>query len=118
LEPIVDAFLLLVSKILLSIAVSLSVLYMLSRPLVNVLVRICPDEQAAVFWQSYTKVMLLIAPLLLVLTLDLFAHFIDPLDSVRFAIVSALGGTLFALHSVGRRLGRFVVVPKASGDAP
>jgi len=75
-----------------SIALSLAVLYVLSRPLINILNRICPDEQAAAFWLSYTKVMLLIAPLLLVLTLDLFAHFSDPMDTWRLSLIVALGG--------------------------
>ena len=39
-----------------SITLSLAVLYVLSRPLINVLSRICPDEQAAAFWLSLTAV--------------------------------------------------------------
>ncbi|HEX8961482.1 MAG TPA: hypothetical protein VF801_00655 [Rhodocyclaceae bacterium] len=111
-----NAYLLLISEALLSVAISLSVLHVLSRPLVNVLARICPDEQAAVFWLTYSKIMLMIAPLLFVLILDLFTHFSNPLDNLRFALVSSLGGMLMGLYAIGTRLGQFVVLPQTPGS--
>ncbi|MDR0776934.1 MAG: hypothetical protein LBE81_09910 [Azonexus sp.] len=108
-----NAYLLLLIELTLAIAVSLAALRVLSRPLVDLLRHICPGEQAAVFWQSCTKVMLLLAPLLLVLGVDQMKLFDDPLDSLRLALIAALGGLLLALHVVGKRLGRFVVVPPA-----
>ena len=104
-----NAYFLLFAESLISIAVSLAVLYVLSGPLVNILGRICPDEQAAVFWLSYTKVMLMIAPFLLVLSVDLFTRFNDPLDSLRLALMAALAGLLIGLYSIGKRLGQLVV---------
>lgn len=112
-----ENYLLLLLESLTSIAVSLTVLYVLSNPLMNVLTRICPDEQAATFWLSYTKIMLLIAPLLLVLTVDIFAHFSNPLDALRFALMIALGGILIGLFMVGERLGRYVDTPHKTGGA-
>lgn len=112
-----NAYFLLLAESLISVAASLAVLYVLSRPLVNVLARICPDEQAAAFWLSYTKIMLMIAPLLLVLAVDLFAYFRDPLDSLRLALMAALGGLLIGMHSIGKRLGRFVETPRQQGSA-
>lgn len=100
-----------------SLTVSLAVLYALSRPLMNVLQRICPDEQAAAFWLSYTKIMLLIAPLLLVLMADLFADFSDPMDTWRFSLIVALGGILIGLYNIGKRLGQFVAAPQQVGGA-
>lgn len=91
-----------------SIAVSCAVLRILSGPLMNVLCRVCPDEQAAAFWLSYTKVMLIIAPLLFVLLVDMLARFSTPLDSLRFALMATLGGLLLGLHVIGKRLGQFV----------
>ncbi|MCL2635668.1 MAG: hypothetical protein FWD50_03440 [Betaproteobacteria bacterium] len=108
-----NAYFFLLAELAVSIAVSLAALRVLSQPLVDVLCRICPDKQAAVFWQSYTKVMLMLTPLLLVLGVDLLTPFRDPLDSLRLALMAALGGLLLALHAVGKRLGRFVVVPPA-----
>jgi len=112
-----NAYFLLFAQFLLSVALSFAVLFVLSGPLVNVLGRICPDEQAALFWLSYTKVMLMIAPLLLVLMVDMFSHFSDPMDSLRLALIAALGGLLIGLHSIGRRLGQFVATPQKPGGA-
>jgi hypothetical protein len=109
-------FLLLVESVT-SITLSLAVLYVLSQPLINVLSRICPDEQSATFWLSYTKVMLLIAPLLLVLVVDLFTHFSDPMDTWRFALIVALGGILIGLYMIGERLGQFVTASQRTGGA-
>ncbi len=111
-----NAYLLLFVEALTSIAISLAVLYVLSRPLLDILARICPDEQAAAFWLSYTKLMLMIAPLLLVLAVDLFSHFSDPLDSLRLALLATLGGLLLGLHAIGKRLGQFVRAPQTPGS--
>ena len=111
-----NAYILLLTESLLSIAASLAVLYALSQPLMNVLTRICPDDQAASFWLSYTKIMLILAPLLLVLAVDLFTHFNSPMDTLRLALIAALGGLLAGLHSVGKRIGRFVTVPPRAGE--
>jgi hypothetical protein len=103
-----NAYLLLFVELLISVAASLAVLHVLCRPLVNTLGRICPDEQAALFWLSYTQVMLIIAPLLLVLMLDFLTHFSDPMDNLRLALMAALGGLLIGMRSIGKQLGRFV----------
>jgi hypothetical protein len=110
-----NAYLQLFAASLISIAISFAVLRVLSNPLMNILGRICPDEHAAAFWLSYTKVMLMIAPLLLVLMIDMFAHFSNPLDSMRLALIATLGGLLIGLHSIGKRLGRFVKTPEPGG---
>ncbi|HEY6528205.1 MAG TPA: hypothetical protein VIZ65_05885 [Cellvibrionaceae bacterium] len=97
---------------ILSITISLVVLSVLSRPLADVLSRMCADDRAVQFWVSYTKVMLVIAPWLLVLTVDLFAPVKDPLDALRLAIMAALAGMLFSLHLLGKRLSDFQAVPQ------
>jgi len=107
-----NAYIQLFAASLISIAISFTALRVLSSPLMNILSRICPDEQASAFWLSYTKVMLMIAPLLLVLMVDMFAHFSNPLDSLRLALIAALGGLLIGLHSIGKRLGNFVKTPE------
>ena len=112
-----NAYFLLFAKSIISLALSLAVLYVLSRPLVKVLARICPDEESAVFWLSYTKLMLVIAPLLLVMVVDLFTRYSDPLDGIRFALLAALSGMLIGLHSVGTRLGKFITTPQLSQQA-
>ena len=110
-----NSLFLLLAESLTSIAVSLAVLYVLSDPLVRVLGRICPDEQAAVFWLRYTKVMLVIAPLLLVQMVDMVSPFRDPMDSLRLALIAILGGLLIGLHLIGKRLKQFETAPQNSG---
>lgn len=100
---------LLLAETALSVLISLAVLTVLARPLVDVLARICPDERAALFWVKYTKVMLVIAPLLLVLAVDLLAHNQEPVTVLRLAIMAALCGVLLGLHVLGKRLSRFEV---------
>lgn len=117
-EPFVNAYLLLFVELLVSLAASLALLWMLSRPLLDVLVRICPDEPAAAFWLSYTRIMLVIAPVLLVLIADLCARFKEPMDSLRLALIVTLTGLLIGMRSIGKRLGQFVVTPPRNGGAP
>lgn len=112
-----NTYILLLSELLMCIAVSLAVLYVLSTPLVNTLNRVCPDEQAALFWLSYTKVILMILPMLFVLTVDMFTHFSDPMDTLRLALMAVLAGLLIVLYSIGKRLGQFVIAPQNPGGA-
>lgn len=107
-----NAAYLLFAESLISIAVSILVLYVLAGPLVKILGQICQDEQAAIFWLSYTKVMLTIAPLVLVLLVDMLSRFSNPMDNLRLALIAALGGMLIGLHSVGKRLGKFEISPQ------
>lgn len=107
-----NIYLLLFSKLLVSLVMSVIVLSVLSRPLVAILGRICPEEEGAIFWGSYTKVMLVIAPFLLVLVIDFFSHFANPLDSFRLTLISALAGLLIGLHVIGKRIGQFATAPQ------
>ncbi len=109
-----NTYLLLLLELLISIAASLAVLRLLATPLVRTLGRICPDEESAGFWLSYTQVMLVIGPLLLVLLMDLFARFSTPQDSLRMALLATLGGLLAGLHLIGSKLGRFIPSPEHS----
>lgn len=102
---------------LISVSLSLVVLRQLSRPLVHVLARICPDKAAAAFWLSYTQVMLTIAPLLATLVVDGFASAGQPLTSIRLTLMAALIGLLVGLYAVGRRLGQFVKLPGTGSSA-
>jgi ABC-type proline/glycine betaine transport system permease subunit len=109
-------YLLLLAESTLSVTVSFIVMYVLSQPLKNVLHRICPDELAALFWVKYTKVMLVIAPLLLVLIVDMLARYQDPIECLRMALIAALTGVLIGLHLLGKRLSRFEVLPHTTGQ--
>lgn len=110
-----NTYLLLLGELSASAALSLAVLSILSTPLINTLNRICPDEQAATFWLSYTKVLFMILPLLLVLSVDMLTDFKDPIDDLRLGFIAVLAGLLLGLHAIGKRLGKFVVAPRPPG---
>ncbi|ANJ67796.1 hypothetical protein A9404_10770 [Halothiobacillus diazotrophicus] len=113
-----DHLLLLLAEVLTSLAISLAVLFVLSEPLMRLLGRICPDDQAVLFWVRYAKVMLVLAPLLLVLTMDLLSPWRDPIDNLRLGLIACLGGLLWVLHLVGKRLGRFERIPANPVERP
>lgn len=110
-----NAYLFLLLEMLISIVASLVVLRALTTPLLRTLVHICPDEQSASFWLSYTRVMLVIAPLMLVLFVDTLSLYGNPLDSLRLTVLAALGGLLVGMHILGKRLGLYVRLPEANG---
>ncbi|MCL2523555.1 MAG: hypothetical protein FWF20_01875 [Betaproteobacteria bacterium] len=111
-----NAYLQLLALSCISIAISFAVLRVLSAPLANILGRVCPDEEAAAFWVSYSRLMLTITPLLLVLAADMFARFSNPLDSARLALMVALLGLLIGLYAIGAHLAQFIRLPPP-GDA-
>lgn len=103
-----NTYLLLLLELLLSAGASLLVLRILARPLIKTLQRICPDDASAGFWLSYTQVMLVITPLILVLLMDIFSRYSTPEDSLRMTLLASLGGLLLGLYRVGANLGRFI----------
>lgn len=108
--------LVLLGELGLCLGISLAVVRALSPPLVGVLERLCPDEQAAAFWHAYTRVMLLVAPPIFVLAVDLLT-FGDLFSKARFALLATLCGLLVGLYKVGQRLGQFIR-PAKNRSAP
>ncbi|WP_432722741.1 hypothetical protein R0381_001500 [Jeongeupia wiesaeckerbachi] len=109
--------LVLLTEAALSITISLIVLRVLSDPLVELLAQLCPDVQSARFWLSYSQLMLIIAPLLLVLFTDAVVNAGGAAPSLRLALIAVLAGLLFSLYLIGRRLGAFITAPDASEPA-
>jgi hypothetical protein len=52
-------------EVIISLSMSLFILWVLEKPLINVLKDLCPTKTQADFWLAYTRIMLLITPLLL-----------------------------------------------------
>lgn len=111
-----NAYLQLLLAALISLIASMAVLHALSIPLRNLLCRLCPDEQAAAFWLSYTRVMLTIAPLLLTLLISLFTASVAPLNSLHLVLIATLAGLLLGLRSIGKRLSSFIPQPPAAAS--
>jgi len=102
----------LVSVSLISAAFSLIVLRALSRPLADVLERLCPDRTSANFWLRYAQVMLTIAPLMAALLVDSCGTQRSPVQILRLTLLASGAGLLGGLWAIGRRLARFVRVPQ------
>lgn len=104
--------------LLIECLLSLLILRILSRPLGGLLERLCPDSESAAFWRTYSQIMLVLAPLLCVLVLDPFAAAGDPTGKLRLGLIASLGGLLFGLWIVGKRLARFIEVAQPGNGAP
>ncbi len=86
-----------------SILISLSVILLLSRPLKSALIDLCPTDTQAFFWLAYTRTMLLVSPLLLVLFIN-STHKGDTFSDLRSAMIAALTGLLIGLIIIGRKM--------------
>lgn len=93
------------------VAGNLLILKLLARPLHGVLCRLCPDETAASFWLAYSHIMLLLAPVLLVLLVNLLAASVAAEARLQLGLIASVGGLMLGLHTVGKRLGQFITVP-------
>jgi len=92
-------------QILLSFFMSLITLLILVKPLFYVLEDLCPTKKQVNFWMAYTKIMLLIAPLVLVLIVGLSNHtYRNNIDEIKFAFASALVGIMIGLIIVGQKI--------------
>jgi len=99
-----DSLILLATNILLSLTLSTLSLWVLSKPLINILSDLCPTQKQAEFWQAYTRLMLSIAPLLLVLLVDSLVITNDPIEQIKIALMAALAGLLIGMIIVGKRI--------------
>lgn len=99
-----------ISEILISLFLSTFSLWVLSKPLINVLNDLCPTKKQAEFWQAYTRLMLLISPLLLVLMVGSFVSSDDVLAHIRISLMAGLAGLLIGMIIVGKKI--FVPVSK------
>jgi membrane protein DedA with SNARE-associated domain len=92
------------AEIIISLTLSIATLMVLTKPLINVLAELCPTQKQAEFWMAYTRIMLSISPLLLVLVVDGFVTSSDLMTNVRVAIFAALAGLFLGMIIVGKRI--------------
>ena len=90
------------TQISISLFISGLSLWILSRPLINVLDDLCATKRQAKFWQTYTRLMLSISPLLLVLVVSGLVHSSNIVTHMKVSLVAGLAGLLIGLLIVGR----------------
>jgi membrane-associated HD superfamily phosphohydrolase len=93
-----------IAEIIISLTLTIATLMVLTRPLINVLKELCPTQKQAEFWLAYTRIMLAISPLLLVLIVDGFVSSSDLMVNIRVAIFAALAGLFLGMIIVGKRI--------------
>ncbi len=94
---------LLLIEVVISMIASITIMLLLSQPLKTALIDLCPTEKQANFWLAYTRTMLLISPLLLVLFIN-STHKGDTFSDLRSAFIAALAGLLIGLIIIGRKM--------------
>lgn len=99
-----DTTMFFIAEVIISLTLSIATLMVLTKPLVNVLAELCSTRKQAEFWLAYTRIMLSISPLLLVLLVDGFVRSDDMMVNVRVAIFSALAGLFLGMIIVGKRI--------------
>jgi len=97
-----DINLLLIETVI-SLIASIIIMLLISQPLKAALIDLCPTEKQANFWLAYTRTMLLVSPLLLVLFIN-STHKGDTFSDLRSAFIAALTGLLIGLIVIGRKM--------------
>lgn len=85
-------------------SLSLAVFRILSLPLLNILRKLCSNEESAQFWMAYFKTMLLLAPLLLSLITQWIFKSQNPIEHLRIIFISCLTGLIFGLFRLERKI--------------
>lgn len=90
-------------EVVISMIASITIMLLISQPLKAALIDLCPTEKQANFWLAYTRTMLLISPLLLVLLIN-STHKGDTFSDLRSAFIATLAGLLIGLIVIGRKM--------------
>ncbi|SRR5258706_7994392 len=94
----------LVTAILVSVTLSTILVKVLSEPLHQLLVQLCPTGEASRFWVSFTAVMLYVAPLLFAVYFPSLRDGAQLASVLRATLESALFGAFAALLVVGYKI--------------
>ncbi len=90
-------------EIFLSLTLSSIVLLVLATPLRKLLEDLSHSKEQAFFWLAYTRTMLYISPLLMVILVGALAD-AEGLAHIKVTLISALGGLLLGLMIIGRKM--------------
>ncbi len=94
---------LLLIEAVISVITSITIMLLISQPIKAALLDLCPTEKQANFWLAYTRTMMLISPLLLVLLIN-STHKGDIFSDLRAAFIATLTGRLIGLIIIGRKM--------------
>ncbi len=86
-----------------SIIASIITMLLISKPLKDSLLDLCPTVELANFWLAYTRTMMLISPLLLVLLIN-STHEGNIFSDLRSALIATFSGLLLGLIIIGKKM--------------
>jgi hypothetical protein len=98
----------LLGQITFSLCISFAVLTAIAQPLVTLLKSACTNGNTWRFWWIYTKVMVILVPILWVIGVDALFHSTDFEPALRRAFLAILTGQVLTLYLLGRRLGQLI----------
>lgn len=90
-------------EIFLSLTLSSIVIWGLATPLRKLLQRLSHSEEQAIFWLAYTRAMLFLSPLFMVVLIGSVAD-AEGLVHIKVTLISALGGLVLGLMIIGRKM--------------
>jgi len=101
-----------ITEIIISLCLSGITLWVLNKPLINILEDLCPTKKQSHFWVAYTRIMLSITPLLMVLFFTKVYKYgrlsgVDSIYVIKASMIAALTGLLIGMLIVGRK----VIIP-------
>ena len=99
-----------------SLAISASVLVLISSPLLAILEELCLTEKQARFWLAWSRAMFLLTPMLLVLLAGNFSTTDKLLLNESRALMAALAGVLVGLIVLGQRIFEPALRRKDNGE--
>jgi len=104
-------------KCVLSLVISAIVIRTLQCHLTALLQRLCQDATTAAFWRDYTRLTLVLVPLVLLILTDWLFKNASIADSLRVCLLAIFGGLLLGLIRIKRHIDRFIFIPDyATGD--
>jgi len=90
-------------EIFLSLTLSSIVIWGLAAPLRKLLQRLSHSEEQAAFWLAYTRAMLFLSPLFMVILVGSLAD-AEGLVHIKITLISALGGLVLGLVIIGKKM--------------
>jgi hypothetical protein len=99
-----SALMALMTTIVVSVTLSTILVRVLSQPLHQLLVQLCPTGEASRFWVAFTAVMLYVAPLLFAVYFPSLENGAQLASVMRATLEAALFGAFAALLVVGYKI--------------
>jgi hypothetical protein len=107
-------------QVTLSLGSSLLVIALLKTQLRDVLTEVCGTATRAAFWMSFTQLMLVIGPLLLVILFGDLKPGVSayPAEEIKDGVFRSLFAIFIAIALIGRVIRKAVVIPPISSPIP